>query len=187
MFEKITESIQKVGRFSEQNLADFTDKLHLKTVPKDAVLLQKGQVCNAVYFVKSGSFRQYRINEENDELTLNLFLENDWVFDFESFMQQKPSKNSIAAFEETTVFELSITVLHELIAVSQAFLLLGTLLQVGARDSTYETLVSPEAKYRYLMHKKPQLLQKFPLKHIASYLRMTPETLSRVRKKMNEK
>ena len=68
MFEKITKSIQKIGKFSEQNLADFTDKLHLKTVPKDAVLLQKGQVCNAVYFVKSGSFRQYRINEENEEL-----------------------------------------------------------------------------------------------------------------------
>ena len=186
MFIEIIKSIQQIGRFSEQNIADFTDKLQLKTLPKDAFLLQKGQICNAAYFVKTGSLRQYNLNEDNEPLTLNLFTENDWVLDFDSFMHQKPSNNAIQAFEDTTVFELSIQAIHELIAVSQAFLLLGKLLEIGARDTAFDTL-TPDEKYQYLLMKKPQIVQKFPLKYIASYLRMTPETLSRVRKKMNGK
>ena len=182
MFDEITTSIRKIGRFSDQNVADFTDKLQLKTLPKNAFLLQKGQVCTATYFVKTGSLRQFNLNEDNEPLTLNLFIENDWVLDFESFMHQKPAKNAIQAFEDTTVFELSIQSIHALIALSQAFLLLGKLLEIGARDATYDTL-TPEEKYQYLRTKKPQLLQKFPLKYIASYMRITPETLSRVRNK----
>jgi CRP-like cAMP-binding protein len=186
MFEKILASIQRVGRFSEKEQTLFVDKLKNLTIQKNDCLLKEGQVCSAVYFINTGAIRQSHITENGDELTLNLLTAEDWVLDFDSFMQQKQAKNTLTALEKTDVFELTVHGIHALIAESQAFLLLGKFFQHGLRDSIYDTLPLPEDKYKHLLQHKPQLLQAFPLKYIASYLKMTPETLSRVRRKINE-
>lgn len=184
MFDKILTTIQQLGRFSVQEQSFFTDKLKAVTVPKNTFLIKEGQICQALYFVNEGAIRQYYITENGDELTLNLFAENDWVLDFDSFMHQKPSKNVTKAIENTLIFELNIHDLHALIAQSQAFLLLNKAFNSSLKDSTFETLTTPEEKYRHLLATRPHILQKFSLKYVASYLKMTPETLSRVRGKI---
>lgn len=186
MFEKIIAAIQRVGRFSEREEALFAQKLTHLTLQKNDCLLKEGQVCSAVYFINSGAIRQSHITESGDELTLNLWTDSDWALDFESFMQQKPAKNTLTALETTDVFELTVHDIHALIAESQAFLMLGKFFPQGLRDAVYDTLSLPEDKYRHLLTHKPQLLQVFPLKYIAAYLKMTPETLSRVRRKINQ-
>jgi CRP-like cAMP-binding protein len=184
MFDKILTTIQRLGRFSEHEQLLFTDKLKIITAAKNNIFLKKGQVCQALYFVNEGAIRQYYITENEDELTLNLFAENDWVLDFDSFAHQKPSKNALITLENSVIFELNIHDLHALIAQSQSFLLLAKAFNLGVIDSTYDILTTPEEKYKYLLATRPNILQKFSLKYIASYLKMTPETLSRVRRKI---
>ena len=86
MFEEIILSIQKICKFTEQELFFLTDRLTRKTLQPNAFLLREGQVCRAGYFIKTGALRQYYLDDENSEVTLNLFTENDWVLDIESFI-----------------------------------------------------------------------------------------------------
>ena len=115
MFEKILGSIQQTARFSENEQTLFVSKLKTRTFQKNNCLLKVGQVCSVIYYVRKGALRLYHMTENGDELTLNLFSDNDWVIDFDSFMAQKPAKNTLVAFQETEVFEISIVNIHELV------------------------------------------------------------------------
>ncbi len=185
MYELIQISLQSLGRFSDREVALFIAKLKILSVPKGEYLLREGQVCQTAYFVNQGCFRHFQVDDETDETTLNLFVENDWVLDYPSFTAQKPARGFIQATEAAEVLALGIHDIHALIGESQSFFALGRLMEQGLESSENRTSdLSPEAKYRHLLATKPQLIQKFPLKHIASFLGVTPETLSRVRKKL---
>jgi CRP-like cAMP-binding protein len=181
MFENITRSIQSIGRFSDKDIPVFLSKLKTVTVQKDDLLLKQGKVSQSLYFVNKGSFRQYSVADSGDEITLNLFIENDWMLEYKSFTSQKPSASIIQATEDSEVFELSVYAFHELIGISEVFFQVGRILGTGVQDD-YNQRTSPKEKYACLLATRPGVIQKFPLKYIASYLNMTPETLSRVRK-----
>jgi CRP-like cAMP-binding protein len=184
VFDNVLASIHQAGRFTEQEKSLFVSKLTPKTFGKKDFLLKEGQVCRALYFVHSGAIRQYRFTDSGAEITGNLFIENDWALDLESFISQKPSAGFLESYEQSEVFELNVHDIHSLIAVSQSFLALGKLFNSGIRDARYDSFASPEEKYSCLINTRPAVLQKFSLKHIASYLGVTPETLSRVRRKI---
>lgn len=100
-------------------------------------------------------------------------------------MSQKPSESFVQAYAESEILELTVQSLHGLIAESPAFLQMGRILeQATARVHFFDNDLTPIQKYEHLLNNRPQLLQKFPLKIIASYLKITPETLSRVREKL---
>ena len=185
MFEAVFKSVQQMGSFSEDDLTLIADKLRTQQLTKDTFLLKPGEVCRSFYFLNSGAVRQYKMNDELEELTLNLYTQDNWLSDHTSFTLQKPSENFIQAFEDSEVVELDIHSVHSLIAQYPVFFQLGKLLEIVRQESEqYNRLKSPEEKYREVMKNNPKLIQKFPLKYIASYLKMTPETLSRVRSKI---
>ncbi|PKG42822.1 Crp/Fnr family transcriptional regulator, partial [Psychroflexus sp. MES1-P1E] len=110
---------------------------------------------------------------------------NDWVINHKSFTTRKPSEYSIQAFEESFIYELSIDAIHRLIAQSQSFFQMGKILEEStSRIDFFDNNNTPDEKYDFIIKNKPSLLQKFPQKIIASYLKITPETLSRVRKRI---
>lgn len=181
---KAVQSILQIARYQEQEQNLFISHLTTKTFGKKEFILKEGQICRAIYFVNEGALRHYQYADNGDEITCNLFIENDWVLDMESFISQKPSKGFIECYYNAELLELSVHGLHSLIAVSQNFLALGSLMNTCIRDISFDILPSPEEKYNHLIGTRPQLLQQFSLKHIASFLRITPETLSRVRRKI---
>lgn len=182
MYQQFLKSIAQFGDFSEADQKLLVDRLQEKNLKKGEVLLKQGDVSQSAFFVSKGCLRHFRDVDGYTEITLNLFLENDWVLDHSSFTGQNPSQNKIEAFENCELLELSMHVMHELIAMSPSFFKLGKILEPsgGMADLPLKT---PEEKYINLMNKRPELIQRFPLKHIASLLGMTPETLSRVRAK----
>lgn len=186
MFKKILSCIDKIGRFSDNEKALFIEKLKPKSLKKDDIYLKEGIVCSDVCFINTGSARLFHINQKGEDLTLKFFTTGDWMLDSDSFTSRKASENTLICTENIEILELSIHDLHNLIAISQSFLQLGRILYASQRPFIYDNTSSPEEKYRYLMVNEAHLLQKFPLKQVASYLKMTPETLSRVRRKIKE-
>lgn len=158
----------------------------LKKIRKHKLFLEAGDVCKVSGFVVKGSFKQYTIDETGKENILNLFIENWWVGDRESFINNTPSPYFIEAFEDTAVLIISkevhleklqnqrfIQELSQKLSTNQAFKLLK-------RVHSSKTL-SAEERLSELEKTYPEFLQRFPQHIIASYLGMTKETLSRIR------
>ena len=91
MFENIKASIQGFGSFSDKDLQEIINRLKILSVEKDALLVSEGQICREFYFINRGSFRHYTVLENGAEAVLNLYVENEWMFDYKSFMAQQPT------------------------------------------------------------------------------------------------
>ena len=175
------EILASVGTFSSHDLLLFEEKALRKIFKKNDVVLGPGEICQSVYFILSGSFFQFQSDHETETI-IDLHLAKEWMFNHPSLIGQIPSGTTIKAFEDAEVIELSLINLHELIARSQSFLNLGRIFdQAHHRTYLFDNALSPAQKYNYIKNAKPLIVQVFPVKMIASYLKITPETLSRVR------
>jgi CRP-like cAMP-binding protein len=181
MHQNLKEILDKIGHFSEEDCSLFEKYFTTIEVNKNEILLAEGEVCTAVYYLLSGAVYQYTL-QDVDENIIDLHLENEWFLNYSSFVSQKPSHTTIKVFADAYVLKLSMQAIHSLIAKSPAFLQLGKVLDNGlSRTHFFDNDMTPLQKYNYLLENRPAIIQAFPLKMIASYLKITPETLSRVR------
>lgn len=173
--------LNSIGQFSNLDAALFEKHTVLKTLLKNEILLSEGEICQSFYFIRSGSFSQYQTTD-TDEAIIDLHLQNEWMFNQQSLTEQTPSNTTIKAFTKAEIIELSLNNFHTLCSKSQAFLQFGKILnQTKERAFIYDNSLKPNEKYNYIKTAKPQLEKVFPIKMIASYLKIAPETLSRVR------
>lgn len=181
----IADILNKIGYFSEADIQLLENRIIQKEVKKGEFLLKQGEVCKSVHFIIKGAFLQYNFKDEIEQNIIDLHLEGDWFLSHQSFVSQKPSENIIEAYTESVVFEINISTLHHLIGESPAFFQLGKVLeQINSRTHFFDNSLTPLQKYQYLIENRREIIQVFPLKTIASYLKITPETLSRVREKL---
>ncbi|MFL9832564.1 Crp/Fnr family transcriptional regulator [Chryseobacterium terrae] len=148
---------------------------------KNEVLFSEGEISKSIFFIKTGAiFQLQKIDDE--EIIIDLNIQNDWIFNFDSLMNQVPSNIIIKAFSKSEVVELKLESLHKLISISQNFLQLNKIFNsLSTKIHIYDSNLNPTEKYDYLLKNKPQIIKIFPLNMIASYLKMRQETLSRVR------
>ena len=184
-FEKINLALQKFGSFSTQEIEWFNEKLSCTEVQKGELIFPATKIWQNLFFINEGAIRQYEITHDGLDMTVNFFCKNDWVLDHESFTTQTVSNHYFSAFIDCELIYIEHPQLHDLLSKSQAFLRIGKVLnQVLPPTQIKGKSLSPEQKYQWLLSERPHLLQIFPLKFIASFLDLTPETLSRVRRKM---
>ncbi|MEM7187242.1 MAG: cyclic nucleotide-binding domain-containing protein [Bacteroidota bacterium] len=177
--------LESFGNFSDKEVALLKNELVNRTLDKGEFLLKEGEINRALVFVVRGSLYQFGVSAANEPQYIDLYTSGDWMLNHQSFTTQEPSEYAIQAFEKSDILELTVEALHKLIGISQTFFQLGKILERGAsRMRFFDKSYSPDEKYLYLLNHHPSYIRTFPQKMIASYLKITPETLSRVRKRL---
>lgn len=180
---EIRKSLSRIYSFSEEQLNLFTDKLIYRNIKKKEFLLKENELSAGISFILTGSFRFFK-KMKHGELTINFFVENNWIADLESLLTQQPSKNYIEAIEDSQIASITLMDIHRLMDAHPCFRMLNALLANMTISASYVATInskSPDERYKELLLKQPEWVNRFPQMLIASYLGMTPETLSRVR------
>ncbi|MBS1513155.1 MAG: Crp/Fnr family transcriptional regulator [Bacteroidetes bacterium] len=166
--------------------------LQQHTVPmrfgKKKMLVKAGAMCEYIYFIQSGAVRGFS-KEDGKELTTWITLEHEMVSSITSLDIHEPCIENIQAIEDCVILAISFENLEKLYQKFPEFNIVGRkLLQKYYRDAEVRAyiarLTKAENKYRYFLKVHPGMANRIPLKYIASYLAITQETLSRVRKNL---
>jgi CRP-like cAMP-binding protein len=161
----------------------FLEKGEVHTYGKDEYFLREGQKCDKMGFVKEGAFRHTVSTSDGTERIAGYSFVGDFITSFTAFDGDN-SAVSLQAIRDSTVYILP----KEEIYSYQTLDYRRRVAEVSLADVYGRLLLmhtgTPEERYRHLIARFPAILNEVPLKEIASFLRMTPETLSRVRKKL---
>ena len=154
-------------------------------------ILKEGQICKEACLVVKGLARSYYINEGRD-ITSRFMDEGFIITSWISYYTQKPGNEYIVAVEETMVNCITHTDIQQLYVDYPQFNIIGRRqAEYGFYLAEQRTQIlrkhTAEEKYKFFLDNHPTLLQRVPLKHVATYLGMNEETLSRVRTKFHKR
>jgi CRP-like cAMP-binding protein len=159
-----------------------------KKLRKRQYFLQEGQVCKSAAFIVKGAIRQYSVDDKGAEHIIRLSIEDWWAVDRESYTMLTPSIYNIDAWEETDVLTITKADFVQLNSINALNEMARRLDENHAsalqRRVNASISLSAEQRYSDLAKTYPEFLERFPLHIIASYLGITPETLSRIRKQV---
>lgn len=172
-------------RISAEAEKELASLCQVRFYKKNEEIQSIGATCKTIYFVLSGIARIYYLKAGN-EVTEYFAFENDLIVRAESLFTGNPSKKAIQALEDSSLVSIPSEALFSLFL---QFPELERLFNKLVQKSYVETLnrlesiqfLSAEERYKKLISEKPELIQKIPLKHIASFLGITQVSLSRIR------
>lgn len=167
--------------------AVFQNIMSFEKYPKHAILHEAGKICNDMYIITSGIARVFYYMEDKD-ITCHFAAEQESITTIDSFIQRKKSKYNIEALENLEVLRISHSDLENIFESNPKYERFGRLFLQQIYIDLVERiddlqLKSAQERYETLLEKKPYLFQRVAAKHIASFLSITPETLSRIRGK----
>ena len=188
--------MEKNIRNAFSQFIDFTDSEWLevskilieKKYDKGEFFIQEGEYCNYVGFINEGLFSYYYFID-GSQYTRQFFFANNFISNFPSFLTNKKSKAIIQALEKSSVTLIHRDNLSQLYLKAPKFQQLGRMISENLFlivSEKYESflLKSAEERYLNLIENRPKVIQNIPQYMIASYLGITPEGLSRIRKRL---
>jgi CRP-like cAMP-binding protein len=181
-----------ISRHSTLPLTDKEEALIVATfqpkkLRKKQYFLQEGEVCKYVGFIIKGAMRQYSVDDKGVEHTVQLYIEDWWASDRESAVMLTPSKYNIDAWEDTELLIATVADMLELIEKIPSFGQMTRMMDQRSFIASQRRLNSTisntaEKRYEEFADSHPHFIQRFPQHLIASFLGITKETLSRIRK-----
>jgi CRP-like cAMP-binding protein len=189
MIDSLLQSIQHVIPLSASEKDIVISLFKEKTYKKGAFFLEEGNICKQVGFVAKGLLR-YFINHDGEDKTYDFAQENGFVCNYESFIPRTPSTKNIQALEDCEILQISyddLQVFYNSISQAERF---GRIVIEQVFIQTLQDLSSfytdtPALRYEKLLTKHPDLLQRMSQYHIASYVGVKPQSLSRIRKRIS--
>ncbi|OIQ17698.1 MAG: CarD family transcriptional regulator [Flavobacterium sp. MedPE-SWcel] len=187
--KQIREYFEKTFKLSDESWEFFSSKLERVEFSKKTLLLEVGQVEKHLSFMEKGIVRFYIPKEDND-LTFSFVFNSNFVSAYDSFLTQSPSLYNIETLTDTVLWQLSYNDLQEVYNQTDAGNILGRHAseELFLKKSKRElSLLNDTAEERYLnlFTEQPDLIKYIPLKYIASYIGITPQALSRIRKRIS--
>jgi CRP-like cAMP-binding protein len=188
--EQIKKYIDQIAAISKEDWDFFKSKLQRRTLPKKTVFLKINQIENHISFIESGVVRLF-IPKENPEkeITFGFSFKDQFVSAYDSFLTQKPSLYQLQTLTETSILSITYKDLQAVYKTTKIGDLIGRLtaerlfLIKSKREQNLLNL-SAEERYLKLFKERPELLKIIPLKYISSYIGVTAQALSRIRKRL---
>ena len=190
MFNKYKKFIEKYISYNIIEWSLFKSKLKVEEFKKGEIILHIGDICDKLYFMDSGLARAYIISEEGKDYTWSIFfndknaqMTNLFVVDYDSFIYQTPSSLTIETLEDCLLFSIKykdVQSLYDNLKKGERF---GRLMSQEAYSYLHKQSIDRQTKtakkrFEDFMDKTPYLLDKVPQYHIATFLGMTPQYLS---------
>ena len=192
MFDQIRKHIAGRVQFTEDEFNLAATFFVPKKIRRRQFLLQAGDVCKSLAFVSNGCLRSYSVDNKGEEHIVQFAIEDWWISDMKSFLTNQPSTYNIDALEDSELLLIDKVSQDKLCCAIPKFehyfrILLES--NSSAAQLRISDFISSSAEDRYLNFLKtyPKLVQRVPQSQIASYLGITPQSLSRIRKELSEK
>lgn len=189
MTNELITNIQSLIDLDQKEIDSINQLFKEKSIKKGDFFLAEGQICKHVGFIVKGLMRYY-INHDGEDKTYDFAQEKNFICNNESFIPQTPSTKIIQALEDCEIFQISyddLQIFYKSIRQGERF---GRLVIEQVFIKTLKDLASfysdtPEYRYEKFIQNHPDLQQRISQYHIASYVGVKPQSLSRIRKRIS--
>ncbi len=188
--QQIKAYLDQIATISNLDWSFFTSKLQRRVIEKKSIFLKVNEIENQISFIESGIVRLF-IPKDNPEkeITFGFSFKNQFISAYDSFLTQSPSVYQLQALTETTILSLTYDDLQSVYKSTQIGNLIGRLTAEDLfliKSNREQNLLNLTAEQRYLklFKERPELLESIPLKYISSYIGVTAQALSRIRKRL---
>lgn len=188
MFEQVKAYYKKlVPAITDSDWSALEERLTVQYLKKGEFFLRHGEVCRYVSFINKGLMRLFHL-EEGKEVSTGFVTENNFISEYASFLTRKPTEQFMEALEDCELVNLSYDNMQALYQSRPVFEIFGRKIAeyLYILLSQYNTSLrahTPEQRYQFIIEEQPHLIQRVPQYMIASFIGITPEHLSRLRKK----
>ena len=185
----ILNHLRKVISLTESEEQEFTSILEEVKISKKNFLIEPGDLVNSEYYVVSGCLEAYYLDESGDKHIIQFAVEDWWISDFEAFFNQVPAKLYLETIEDSTLLAINreaLEILYTRIPQFERFFRIKTTSAFVSLRTRILSTLQKSGKERYLefCEAYPKIEQRVPNYHIANYLGLKPESLSRIRKEV---
>ena len=176
----------------EKSFEQLFNAVSFKEVPSGTILLSEGEIATKLLIVINGCLREYFIKEDGKEITFQFFVENQMVASFESATTGTPSRLYVETIEDSIIGFIPMKTLEVIVSKCVSMragfsrFLMKRLVYYMNRCSSY-ILDNPEKRYLKLLEENADLVARLPKQYVASYLGVTPVSLSRIRSRLRKR
>lgn len=182
--------LAKYTSFSEEEQQVIASEIRVDEYKKGTILLWQGDVPTKCYFILKGCIRQYAVDALGREVTSNFYTEEQAVVIYNEHSESKTSKYTLTCLEDCVLVVGDLATLNDTYNKYPQLESMTNRMTVEFFGSVQEDFAnfiasSPEERYKSLMHKRPGLIDRVPQHQLASFLGVTPESLSRIKKRIS--
>jgi len=188
---KFREHIKTIADVNEKDWLIFSSYLKKRAFLKKSTFLNIGQIENYISFIEEGEVRLFLPKEDEEkEVTFGFSFQGEFISAYDSFLTQSPSLYQLETLSNTTLWSINYNDLQEVYKTTEIGNTIGRSISEKLfllKSKREQSLLNetPEQLYLNLFKERPNLIKQIPLKYIASYIGVTPQALSRIRKRIS--
>ncbi|WP_372753826.1 Crp/Fnr family transcriptional regulator [Mariniflexile sp.] len=188
---KLRSYLESIVDIDDADWNYFSSRLIKREFSKKSIFLNVGEVENYISFIDEGGVRLFIPKEDEEkEITFGFCLQGEFVSAYDSFLTQMPTLYQLEALMDTTLWSISYADLQDVYNATKIGNTIGrytTEKLFLIKSKREQSLLNDTAEQRYinLFEERPEIIKQIPLKYIASYIGVTPQALSRIRKRIS--